>query len=441
MPLGELKPHPRNPREHPKQGSPLWEVMKRSLQFDYFDPIIWNSRNGFLVGGHLRVKLLLELGYTHADVSVVDYDEPTHYARMISANRPLGEWEETILASLAGDIEAAGLDAALAGFDHKSLCALLDPPEVDEDDEAAAEMVTKADELQKKWMVEPGDLFQIGPHRLLCGDCASLDNWQRLLEGGQADMIWCDPPYNVAYDQLQRKRNKLKAEGGEVSHVKPQTILNDDLPREEYLELLNAWLSAGIAMLKQGGSCYIAHADSFGMETRSAARDAGIYVAQCLIWVKQAWTLGRQDYQWQHEPILYGWKPGVGHYWQGGFSQATIIDQAVDLKKMSKSELITLVNHMRNSTDTTVIREPRNVISDLHPTVKPVRLVSRHIWNSSKRGETVLELFGGSGTTLVASHQLGRRCVATELDPKYCAVILERLTSLGLQSTKLHGPE
>lgn len=440
MPLGELKPHPQNPREHPKPGSPVWEVMKRSLQFDYFDPIVWNSRNGMLVGGHFRVKLLLSMDYTHADVSVVDYDEEVHKARMIAANRPLGEWEETILASLAGDIEAAGLDAALAGYDTKALCALLDPPEVDDDDDAAADLVTKADELQQKWKVQPGDLYQIGPHRLLCGDCASMDHWQTLLEGGQADMAWWDPPYNVAYDQQQRKRIKLTAEGKSSEHVKPETILNDDLPIEEYVELLKGWFSAGFAMLKPGGAVYIAHADSFGLETRAVAKDVGIYVAQCLIWVKQAWTMGRQDHQWQHEPILYGWKPGAGHYWQGGFSQATVIDETENLKKLGKGELITMINHLRNATETTVIREPRTLLSELHPTVKPTRLVARHIWNSTRRGETVLELFGGSGTTLVAAHQLGRRCVATEEAPKYCSVILERLTSLGLQATQINGP-
>ena len=439
LPIGDLKPHPRNPREHPKPGSPTWQVLKRSIEHDYFDPLVWNERNQFLVSGHFRVKVMEEIGIEHVDVSVVDYDETTHYARMIAANRPLGEWEEAILAALAGDIEASGLDAALAGYDHKAMLALVDPPEVDGDDENGISLTSKADELQVKWQVQAGDLYQIGAHRLLCGDCASPDNWQRLLEGGLADMIWCDPPYNVAYDQLQRKRIKLKAAEGQTSDVKPQTILNDDLPREEYLELLNAWLASGVSRLRPGGSAYIAHAESFGTETREAARNAGLYVAQCLIWVKQAWTLGRQDYQWQHEPILYGWRPGAGHHWQGGYSQSTAIDEAADLKKLSKGELIGLINHMRNATDTTVIREPRNVVSDLHPTVKPVRLVARQIWNSSRRGDTVLELFGGSGTTLVASEQLGRRCVATELDPKFCAVILERLTSLGLNAVKLHA--
>lgn len=435
LPIGEIKPHPRNPRTHPKPGSPVWKVLLRSVEHDYFDPLVWNERTGYLVSGHFRLKVMESIGITDIDVSVVDYDEPTHYARMIAANRPLGDWENAILASLAGEIDQAGLDAALAGFDAKALMALVDAPAVEGDDENAEQLITKADELQLKWQVQPGDLYQIGAHRLLCGDCSSMDNWQRLLEGGTADMLWCDPPYNVAYDQNQRARIKTE------STAAPVTILNDDLPRDEYCAILKAWLTAGATMLKQGGAFYVAHAESYSLETRIAAREAGLDVRQCLIWVKQAWTLTRQDYQWQHEPILYGWRPGEGHYWQGGYSQSTIIDDNVDLKKLTKGELITLIGHMRNATDTTVIREPRNVISDLHPTIKPVRLVARQIWNSSRRGDTVLELFGGSGTTLVAAEQLGRRCVATELDPKFCAVILERLTSTGLSTTKLHGPQ
>lgn len=438
LPISELRPHPRNPREHPEPGTPGWEVLRKSVEHDYFDPLVWNQRNGYLVSGHFRRKIMEAGGITHVDVSVVDYDEPTHYARMIAANRPLGEWVEGVLAALAGDIELAGIDAALAGYDHKALLALVDPPEVTDDDEQAQELLTKADELQAKWQVQPGDLYQIGDHRLLCGACEEPGNLESLLEGGTADLMWIDPPYNVAYDQRERQRIKAQAAGQDVSALAPVVIENDDLPRDEYLALLKAWLAAGTKMLKPGGAFYIAHAESFGLETRQAANEMKLYVAQCLIWAKQAWTLSRQDYQWQHEPVLYGWRPGAGHFWQGGYSQSTVIDDDTDLKKLSKGELIGVVNHMRNATDTTVVREPRPTASDLHPTMKPVRLVARHVWNSSRRGELVLELFGGSGTTLVASQQLGRRCVATEYEPKFCAVILERLTGMGLTALKLN---
>ncbi len=429
-----LKLHPRNPRTHAEPGSPIWEILKRSIEHSYFIPLVWNRRNGYLISGHFRLKVMIEMGYTHVDVSVVDVDEATHYAMMIAANRLLGEWEKEMLASLATDIDAAGLDAALALYDEKALLAMVECPVSTDDTEQTAELVSKAAELQRKWQVQPGDMYQIGPHRLLCGKCEAPDNWQRLLGDGLADMAWWDPPYNVAYDAT-----RLQRERAPEANLAPRTILNDDLPPAEYCTLLNAWFKAGSARLKPGGAFYIAHADSYGLQVRQAAEASDLNIKQCLVWIKQGWTLGRQDHQWQHEPILYGWKPGAGHYWQGGYSQSTIIDYDVDLKKLSKSELITLVNHMRNAMDTTVIREPRSVSNELHPTIKPVRLVARHIWNSSRRGDTVLELFSGSATTMAAAEQLGRRCVATEDDPKFVAVGLERMSNLGLQVEKSNG--
>ncbi len=437
LPVEALKPHPRNPRVHPKLDSPLWVVMRKSLDHSYFDPLVWNERNGCLISGHLRLKILVELSFTHVDVSVVDYDEPTHYARMIAANRPLGEWEEAILASLATDIESAGLDAALAGYDHKALLALIEGPIVNDDTLSAEELVSKAELLQEKWQVQLGDLYQIGAHRLLCGDCSSPDNWTRLLDGTLAEMVWTDPPYNVAYHAIQKRRNALNVERGRKPRSKPLTILNDNMDEDQYAALLNTWFKAASDHTRPGGAVYIAHADNFGLVTRAAAKAAGFHLAQTLIWVKQAFTLGRQDYQWQHEPILYGWKDGAGHFWQGGYRQATVIDDEPKLTKKSKPELIAIISDLRNARETTIIREPRNTVSDLHPTVKPLPLVARHIWNSSKRGDTVLELFVGSGTTLAAAEQTGRRCVATELDPKFCAVTLERSSALGLTIEKI----
>lgn len=375
---------------------------------------------------------MIEMGYTHVDVSVVDVDEATHYAMMIAANRLLGEWEKAILAQLATEIDAAGLDAALALYDEKALLAMVECPVTTDDTEQTEQLLSKAEQLQEKWKVRPGDLFQIGPHRLLCGQCEAPKNWQRLLGDDLADLMWIDPPYNVAYDGARRRNDK-----GEGPAERPETILNDDLPPAEYSKLLRAWIASGAARLRDGGAYYIAHADVYTVETRQAALAAGLKVAQCLIWVKSGFTLGRQDYQWQHEPILYGWKNGAGHHWQGGYSQSTIIDDEANLKKLSKPELIALVNHLRNATDTTVIREPRSVRNELHPTIKPVRLVARHIWSSSKQGDKVVELFSGSGTTMAAAEQTKRRCFATEEDPKYCAVGLERMTLLGLGVEKI----
>lgn len=432
MAIGELKPHPRNPRKHPLPGSPKWAVLAKSLAHDYFDPLVWNRRNGMLVSGHFRRAVLEAEGFAAVDVSVVDYDEETHLARMVAANRLLGEFEEELLAAIAGDLDEAGIDAALAGFTPERLAAMVEAPEVEDDSESAAEFVSQADELQEKWEVKPGDLFQIGAHRLICGDCTDLRNWERLLDGGLADMVWTDPPYNVNYEELQTRRNELAHSRGKAANSVAQAIINDDLSEEDYSALLHRAFAAAFEMTKAGGVIYVAHADHFGLLNRAALGAAGWYVAQCVIWVKNAFTLGRQDHQWQHEPILYGWKPGAGHYWQGGFSQATVIDDEADPAKLDKKALVALVEQLRNDRNTTVVRAPRNTSAALHPTIKPLPLVARQIWNSSRRGEVVAELFGGSGTTLLACEETGRRCVCTELDPKYCAVLLERAAGRGL---------
>lgn len=436
--LSALKPHPRNPRTHAEPGTKQWAVLEASLQRDYFDPLVVNRRNAMLVSGHFRLKVLAHLGYLEADVSVVDYDEPTHLARLIAANELLGKWEADLLDALAKDIDAAGIDARLAGWDEKQMALHLEGPTVTDDTDNAVTLVSKADELQREWQVQLGDLYQIGPHRLLCGDCTSEANWQMLLGDSLADMVWTDPPYNIDYDAIQRRRIELQTArkpGG--TFIAPEKILNDHLSEGAYAALLSACFAVAFEFTKPGGALYVAHADSFGLLTRQMIAQSGWYLAQCLVWVKNSFTLGRQDYQWQHEPVLYGWKPGAAHYWQGGFNQASVIDdEEKHLSKLGKEELIAIIQRLRNARDTSIIREPRNTGNILHPTVKPLPLVARHIWNSSHKDETVLELFGGSGTTLLAAHQTGRRAVATELDPKFCAVILQRLKDAGLSVEK-----
>ncbi len=432
VPIGELKPHPRNPRKHPAPGSAKWGVLSRSLASDYFDPLVWNERNGMLVSGHFRRAVLEAEGYESADVSVVDYDEETHLARMVAANQLLGEFEADMLAAIAGDLDEAGIDAALAGFSPERLAALVEPPVIEDDSEIVDELVSEADRLQAHWQVQRGDLFQIGDHRLLCGDCTDPGNWTRLLGDGFADMVWTDPPYNVDYGDLQQHRRELARDRGEAANSVAQAILNDDLSDDDYSDLLARAFAAAYRITKPGGAIYVAHADSFGLINRRALESAGYYIAQCLIWVKSGFTLGRQDYQWQHEPILYGWRPGAGHYWQGGFAQSTVIDDEIDLSGLGKKELLQLVEQLRNDRDTTVIRAPRNTSAALHPTIKPLPLVARQVWNSSHRGDVVVDMFGGSGTTLFACEEIGRRAVLTEMDPKYCAVIIERAVGRGL---------
>jgi DNA modification methylase len=435
--LVELGEHEKFLRTHPEDGSDLVVALDKSLEHDYFAPLVWNERNGKLVDGVKRKRRLVALGFTHADVGVVDYDEPTHVARMRAANAHTGKWDKELERELAKRVSESGLDPALGLWDPQSLAMLLDPPQVKDDDPES--IVSKADELQGKWMVQMGDLFQIGPHRLICGDCTDAENWKLLLGDEVGDMVWTDPPYNIAYDHIQERRNDLKViEGRKRPKTKAQAILNDEMSPAAYKQLLRKAFRVLFERCKPGAAIYIAHADMWRLHNELAAKRVGWRIKQNVQWVKTAFTLGMQDYQWEHEPILYGWKPGAGHYWQGGYRQSTVADDAVGkLSKLSKKELLNVTHDLLNGRNTTVIREPRNSGNGLHPTIKPLHLVARMIWNSSREGERVLESFGGSGTTLAAAHTVNRRAFATELDPKYCAVILERMTGHGLTVEKI----
>lgn len=443
-PLDQLRPHPENPRKHPKPGSPKWSVLEKALSEFNWDPIKVNRRNGLIISGHLRASILRGMPQYKdqpVPVMVYDVDELTHKAMLIAANRLLGEFEETALAHLAGQLSTAEFSAALAGFTDEQLMGLVAGPETVDDGELEAELVSAADKLQQKWQVQLGDLYEIEGHRLLCGECANADNWQLLTQGRVGDMAWIDPPYNIDYAALQQHRNDVKRRKGERITVKPQAIINDKVTDRRYDELLRAWFKMAHDLLKPGGAIYIAHADSYRVMNEQAAIAAGLRISQNLVWVKNGFTQGHADYQNQHEPVLYGWRPGAPHYWQGGFNKATVIDDEARLAKMSRGELVVAYNDLRNSLCTTIARHPRSASSSLHPTIKPLKLVADHIWNSSRRGELVIELFGGSGTTPAAAHQTGRLCYATELSPTFAAVILERMSSgYGLHVEKMHGP-
>lgn len=240
-------------------------------------------------------------------------------------------------------------------------------------------------DVPEEAVTRPGDLWKLGDHRLLCGDATSVDAIDRLMAGGSADLLLTDPPYNVDYEG--KTKEKLK-------------INNDRMSRGAFCQFLTDAFSAALSVLKPGGALYIWHADSNGFDFRAALSECGVPVRECLIWVKNSMVLGRQDYQWQHEPCLYAWKDGASHTWMSDRKQTTLLK---------------------------FDRPSRNAA---HPTMKPVKLFAYLINNSSRPGEVVLDTFGGSGTTLIACEQLGRACRMSELDPKYCDVIINRWQNL-----------
>jgi site-specific DNA-methyltransferase (adenine-specific) len=272
-------------------------------------------------------------------------------------------------------------------------------------------------EVPEEAIAKRGQVYQLGEHRLMCGDSTSPADVQKLMGDEQADCLLTDPPYNVNY-------------GGDASSPantgKHRLIENDNLTDSDFYAFLLAFYQNAEAALRPGGSFYIWHADSEGYNFRKALRDAGLQLRQTLIWNKNALVLGRQDYQWKHEPCLYGWKDGAAHYFTSSRSETTVYeDEVPDFSKMKKEELVNLLQRVYSQA-TTVIDEMKPSKSDLHPTMKPLRLMAYLIQNSTKKGEIVLDLFGGSGSTLIASEETKRRCRMMEYDPRYVDVIIQR---------------
>lgn len=255
----------------------------------------------------------------------------------------------------------------------------------------------------------PGQIYALGQHRLMVGDSTDITSVQALMDGEDADLFLTDPPYNVDY------------EGGTGMKIE-----NDHMGESAFDEFLFDAFQCADAVMKAGAAYYIWHADSNGYQFRDACRKVGWQLRQCLVWVKNTFVLGRQDYQWRHEPCLYGWKEGT-HHFTDDRTQSTVIEDARELKKMTKDQLIQLIEEMRgDSTPQTVMWEDKPLRNLLHPTMKPVTLMGKLTRNSTKPGEIVLDLFGGSGSTLIACEQLGRRCFMMELDARYADAIIDR---------------
>jgi DNA modification methylase len=271
----------------------------------------------------------------------------------------------------------------------------------------------------KEPVTKSGDLWLLDNHRLLCGDSTKPEDAAKVLDGKPADIMVTDPPYNVDYGSSLE--GKPKAAGRAENH-----IANDNMSDSDFYKFLSDFYLAAYKNLKPGAPLYVFHSTKETVNFIEAMKAAGFKYAQTLVWYKNHFTLGRQDYQWIHEPILYGWKEGEGHYFVDDRTNATVFEEVKkDFKKLSKNKLQSLLDKVF-ALQTTVIRENKPVKSPDHPTMKPVTLCARLIYNSSREGDTVYEPFAGSGSTLIAAEQLGRKCCAVELEPKYCDVIVRR---------------
>jgi len=417
-PLEKLRLLPGNPRRGDVEA-----VRKSLATFGQRKPIVARRDDKVVIAGNHTLQAAQALGWTEIAVVWVDDDETTSKAFALADNRTadLGTYDETALAELIGQV--GSIDPELleaSGWDQQSVQDLLDgmqtqPKHIDDPD-------WMPDKVQH--VTKPGDIWELGPHRLICGDSTKDDTYQQLLAGAKTDCIFTDPPYNVAI------------RGGTKDKL---TIANDDMSDAEFIKFIASAFKAMSNAAKPGASIYVCHPDTGGIIFRKQFIKAGFLLKQVLVWVKQTFVLSRQDYNWQHEPILYGWKEGASHTWIGPFNNSTVLDYATDFEESTKQDLVNLLNEIRSAS--TIIRENKPARNTEHPTMKPVNLIARLIINNTRPNEIILDPFAGSGSTLIAAYQLGRTARLIELDPKYCDVICTRwqkITGLRPVNAKTH---
>jgi len=412
-----------NPRKELKFGDAEYEKIKRSiLEFGYVDPIIVNSDHT-IIGGHQRATVLKDLGYEEVDVVLVEVDKVKEKALNIALNKISGEWQMDKLKDLLLELENQ-IDLGVTGFDDeefKELLAKMDSTTAEEDDFDVEEAYEAIEEPKAK----RGDIYTLGKHRLMCGDSTDPNDVFFLMHGKQADLIVTDPPYNVNYENKIDYHKSFKNE-----NRKNNEIMNDHMESNKFYDFLLAMYTLAYEHIKPGGVVYVFHSDVERISFQSAFLNAGFKFSENLIWVKNSFNLSRHDYHWRHEPILYGWKEGTGHFFVDDRTQSTIFDETQNIEKLKKEELVELLAKFLEQTQTTILYENKPVKSDLHPTMKPIALIGRLIKNSSLRDQLVYEPFGGSGSTLIAADQLDRICYCMELDPRYVDVIIERWEDL-----------
>lgn len=334
----------------------------------------------------------------------------------------------TANANLSWDVQAMAEVTAEYEIDPQEWGVSEFAPPAEPEKELKEDGFTPTDKASIKTSIKRGDLFEIRKgdicHRLLCGDSADIADVERLMDGKEADLIVTDPPYNVDY----ASKNEMLNAADKGNRVQTD-IVNDAMFDDHFKAFLEAVYSNYAAVSKNGAAIYVFHASREAVNFINGLRLAGFSYKQQLIWVKNNIVIGRQDYQWQHEPIIYGWKEGGPHYFVAERNNRTVIEDKIDLEAMSKKELLEFAKEMLNDAEhpTTVIHEDKPLVNAEHPTMKPVKLCGRFIKNSSHAGELVIDFFLGSGSTLVACHQLERNCYGIEISPEYCQVILDRI--------------
>lgn len=408
----DLRPYDRNSRTH---SSSQVEMIARSIQaYGFTNPILL-AEDGTVIAGHGRLAASQRLELAEVPtITLKGLNETQIRALVLADNRIALDagWDVDLLRMELADLRVDGFDLSLTGFSLEELDNLLAPPEDPRDpDDAPALPDDPASKV--------GDVYVMGPHRLVVGDATDVNVLGRVLDGAFADICWTDPPYNVDYE-------------GSAGKIK-----NDSMGDKEFYDFLLGFYTAAWSWMKPGAAIYVAHADTEGLSFRGAFKAAGFKLSGCIIWRKDSLVLGRSDYQWQHEPILYGWKPGSAHRWYGGRKNTTVMDlgdgspfeQLPDGRyqiTVGDRTMIVAGDAVVEDVVPSVMRVEKPKKSALHPTMKPVELIERMLRHNARPGDIVLDPFGGSGSTLIAADRLGMCARLVELDPKYADVIIGR---------------
>ena len=373
VPIAKLVPYVNNARTHsPEQITKLRSSLR---EFGFINPVIID-RDFNVIAGHGRILAAKEEGIKEVPCVFADHlTEAQKKAYIIADNRMAMDagWDEELLRVEIESLQGMDFDPLLTGFDEKELAALFDDGMEAKEDDFDVDA-----ELQKPAFSRLGDVWTLGRHRLVCGDSTKAETYTTLMDGVKANLVITDPPYNVNYE-------------GSAGKIK-----NDNMAGEKFYEFLLAAFQNMESVMAADASIYVFHADTEGLNFRRAFADAGFYLSGCCIWKKQSLVLGRSPYQWQHEPVLYGWKKNGRHQWYTGRKETTIWE--FDKPKKNGD----------------------------HPTMKPIPLLAYPIGNSSMANSVVLDPFGGSGSTLIACEQTDRICRTIELDEKFCDVIVNR---------------
>ena len=420
--IADYQPHQRNYNGHPDRQ--IERIAASLRKFGQVRPIVTWRR--YIIAGHGVVIAARSLGWTEIAAAMLPDDYPEHLAlAYLAADNELarmGDPDQAALAAILEDSRAVDAELLQAiGYDDRELGELLAQIDRRNADDADPQE-TEADRLAAQWQTAAGQLWQLGPHRIICGDSTDPATWARLMDGEAADLIWTDPPYGVDYAEINRKKSKLDG------YSRVQTDIVGDADPIAAAETTRAALTAAHQHSRPGAAIYAASADGPHLGAAMAAlTGAGWMHKQTLSWIKQQLVPSlTADYHYQHEPILYGWKPGAAHTWIDIAPASSVIDDEAAIRRMDKPALIALIEQMRNDRGADVIRVPRPQASTYHPTMKPPALIIATARNNTAPGDLIADPFGGSGSTLIAAHQMERRARLIELSPGYVAVTLQR---------------